>query len=201
MQIKQPGMFSRGKITLGPSPHITPESLAHELGQAWAPRGFNIYKSSLFGVDVVLKKSGWTGIALKIKQTPTGATEIIYNPFMPSALVRIMAMGLIPVLIVNSSSWQPLLRTFEQYLQASPFFNAGQLGGGQQAMLPQAVAHYPQGQAQQHQQHQQHQQQHQQPQQQAQGAPPQYPCASCGTTLQWVAEHQRWFCGRCQQYR
>ena len=192
MQIKPPGMFSRGKIALGlPAQHITPDSLVAELGRAWAPQGFTVYKSALIGLDVVLKKSGWTGVGIKIKQN-NGMTELAYNAFAPSAMVRVMAMGLIPILIVNSTSWKPLLRSFEQYVQSSPYFNAGQLGGGQQAMLPQATAHYPHGM----------QQQQQQPQMQMQqAAPPQYPCQACGTQLQWVAEHQRWFCGNCQQYR
>lgn len=184
MQVKPPGMFSRGKINLGmPAPHITPDSLLQELQRAWAPSGFQVYKSALIGLDVALKKSGWTGIAIKIKQT-NGVTELAYNAFAPSAMVRAMALGLIPILILNANSWKPLLRQFEQYVQGSPFFNPNQLGGAQ-AQLPQAVAHYPHG--------QQQQQQQQQPQQ--------YPCAQCGTNLQWVAEHQRWYCGRCQQYR
>lgn len=190
MQIKPPGLFSRGKISMGFSAHhITTDSLVAELGRAWAPQGFTVYKSALIGLDVVLKKSGWTGVGIKIKQT-NGMTELAYNAFAPSAMVRVMAMGLIPILIVNSTSWKPLLRSFEQYVQSSPYFNAGQLGGGQQAMLPQAVAHYPHGVPQ------------PQPMQvQQQAAPQQYPCQTCGTQLQWVAEHQRWYCGRCQQYR
>lgn len=142
MQIKPPGLFSRGKMVLGfPAPHITPDALAFELQRAWAPSGFQVYKSALVGVDVVLKKSGWTGIAFKVKQN-NGMTEIAYNAFAPSAMVRVMAMGLIPILIVNSTSWKPLLRSFEQYAQSSPFFN-GQLDGGYQAQLPQATAHFP----------------------------------------------------------
>ncbi len=210
MQIKPPGLFSRGKIILGqPAPHITPDTLLQELTQAWAPRGFQVYKSALIGLDVAIKKSGWTGVAIKIKQN-NGMTELAYNAFAPSAFVRLMAMGLIPILIVNSTSWKPLLRTFEQYVQSSPFFHAGQLGGGQ-ALLPQATAHYPHGAPQAHhapqpQYAQQPQQQHygQQPpyaQPQPQQAAQQYPCAQCQTNLQWIAEHQRWYCGTCQQYR
>jgi hypothetical protein len=226
MQIKPPGLLSRGKIILGrPAPHITPDALLQELTQAWAPRGFTVYKSALIGLDVAIKKSGWTGVAIKIKQN-NGMTELAYNAFSPSAFVRMLAMGLIPILIINSTSWKPLLREFEQYLQGSPFFNGGQLAGVQ-AQLPQATAHYPQGAPQQQPYGQQPQQQAygqqpqqqaygqqpQQPQQQAYGqqpqqpqqpqqqAPQQYPCAQCQTTLVWVAEHQRWYCGSCQQYR
>ena len=218
MQIKQPGLFSRGRIILGrPAPHVTPDSLLTELTQVWKPRGFTVYKSALVGVDVALKKSGWTGVAIKIKQRD-GMTELVYNAFSPSVMVRMIAMGLIPILIINANSWKPLLRTFEQYVEGSPFFTTGQLSGGQ-AQLPQATAHYPHGAPQQQQQPHAQQQQQQQPYaqqqqpyaqpqqayghqpQQQQQAPQQYPCGQCQSILQWVAEHQRWYCGTCQQYR
>jgi hypothetical protein len=195
MKITPPGLFSRGKISVGPAPHITPDSLLHELTNAWGPQGFTLYKSGLIGVDVVLKKSGWTGIAFKIKQNQ-GNVDIAYNAFAPSAFVRLMAMGLIPILIVNANSWKPLLRRFEQYVQGSNYFGgAAQLAGGQQAQLPagQPVA-YGQQQA-----YGQPQQYAQQPPQQQQ-APAQYPCAQCRNILQWVGEHQRWYCGTCRQY-
>lgn len=211
MKITPPGLFSRGKINLGPAPHITPDSLLHELTTSWAGQGFTVYKSALVGVDVVLKKSGWTGIALKIKPN-AGNVDVVYNAFMPSAFVRIMAMGLIPVLIVNANSWKPLLRRFEDYVKNSPYFGGmvPQLPGGQQPQLP--AGGQQQGYAQPHQQQyvQPPQQQYAPPQQQ-QYAPPQqqhyappqqqqYPCAQCRNPLQWVAEYQRWYCGTCQQY-
>tara|TARA_R110002096_G_scaffold350395_1_gene543424 strand:+ start:432 stop:893 length:462 start_codon:yes stop_codon:yes gene_type:complete len=138
--------------------------------------GFTVYKSALVGLDVAIKKSGWSGIAIKIKQDGSG-TVLAYNAVSPSAMVRLLALGLIPLLILNAKSWMPLLRDFEQYVQGSAFFGGSpQLQQGQQQYQQQAVA--PQ-------------------QQQAQ----QYPCQQCQAPLQWVAEHQRWYCGGCQQYK
>jgi hypothetical protein len=212
MKITPPGLFSRGKISLGPAPHITPDSLLQELTNTWAPQGFTTYKSALVGVDVVLKKSGWTGVALKIKPN-NGNIDIAYNAFAPSAFVRVMAMGLIPILIVNANSWKPLLRRFEQYVQGSNYFGgSAQLAGGQAQLPAGQPAGYPQQQQQQQgygqpqqayggqpQQQYAQQPQQQQPQQQAQQQA-QYPCQQCRNILQWVAEHQRWYCGTCRQY-
>jgi hypothetical protein len=191
-------MFSRGKISLGPASHITPDSLLQELTASWAPQGFKVYKSALLGVDVIIKKSAWTGVAIKIKPN-AGNVDIAYNAFSPSAGVRMLMLGLIPVLIINANAWKPLLRRFEQYVQGSNYFGgSAQLGGGQQQQL---AAGQPQQYAQQQQAYGQQaygqQQYQQQPQQQAQQ---QYPCATCRNPLQWVAEHQRWYCGSCQQY-
>ena len=146
MQIKEPGMFSRGKITLPPSPHITPDALIQDLTAHWGQQGFEVYSTALIGADVILKKSGWTGVAIKIKQGPTG-TEILYNAFSPSVFVRLLAMGLIPILIVNATSWKPLLKEFRVYVESSPFFG-GQMAAGAQPMgqLPPGQAGMPMGQ-------------------------------------------------------
>jgi hypothetical protein len=123
---------------------------------------------------------------------------------MPSAGARMLMLGLIPILIINANAWKPLLRRFEQYVQGSAYFGGSQLPGGQQAQLPAgqpAASAQPQGYGQQPQAYGQPQPGYaQQPQQQAQQAPAQYPCATCRNPLQWVAEHQRWYCGTCRQY-
>ena len=195
MKISPPGMFSRGKISLGPAAHITPDSLLQELTASWAPQGFKVYKSALLGVDVILKKSAWTGVAIKIKPN-NGTVDIAYNAFSPSAGVRMLMLGLIPVLIINANAWKPLLRKFEQYVQGSSFFGgSAQLAGGQQAQLPAGQQQY----AQQPQAYGQQQQYAQQPQQQ-QSQQAQYPCQTCRNILQWIPEHQRWYCGTCRQY-
>src|SRR5438309_600659 len=118
MQIKQPGLFSRGKIILnGPSPHVTPDAVLQELTQSWGPRGFTVYKSALPLIDVTLKQSAWTGIGLKIKHSPTEST-IVYGPFSPSLFARMVGGPL----ILWFTSWGKLLREFEGYVQGSALF-------------------------------------------------------------------------------
>ena len=129
MQINDPGYFSRGSCVLPYSPHITPDTLLQELQQAWGPRGYEVYKTALIGADLVLKKSAWTGIAIKITHNPQ-ATTLKFNAFSPSVFVRLMAMGLIPVLIVYFNSWKPMLGEFRAYMEQSAFLR-GQMGGGQ----------------------------------------------------------------------
>jgi hypothetical protein len=127
MQIKEAGFWSRGTITLPPSPHITPDTLVQELQQSWGPRGFEVYKSALIGIDLVLKKSAATGLGIKIIHSPQ-STIIRFNPFAPSVFVRLISMGLIPILIIYYNSWKPLIGEFCAYVPQSPFFH-GQMGG------------------------------------------------------------------------
>ena len=128
-QIRDPGFFSRGKILMSPSPHVTPDTLLQEMQQYWAQQGCEVYKTALIGADLILKRSGWTGVAIKIKQGAT-QTEIIFNAFSPSVLVRLFAMGLLPILILQGGAWKRMIADFKTYAQASPLLN-GQMQGAQ----------------------------------------------------------------------
>jgi hypothetical protein len=180
MEIKDAGFWTRGTATMPPSPHITPETLIQDLQQFFGPRGFEVYKTALLGADVVLKKSGWTGIAIKIQQSAQGTT-LRFNPFAPSVFVRLLAMGLIPLLIAYYNSWQPLLREFRGYLEQSPLLR-GQLPGYGAPQLYGAPPQQQQGYGAPPQQQQQGY--GAPPQQQGYGAPPQQPQQGYGAPPQ-----------------
>ncbi len=145
MQIKDPGLFSRGKITLAPSAHVTPDALMAELQQVWGTQGFEVYRTALLGADLVLKRSAWTGISLKIKHGPQ-STDILFNAFAPSVWVRLFSMGVIPVLILYFKSWTPLLREFAVWAPTSPLLT-GQMGAGARPAGQMGQGHQQQGQA------------------------------------------------------
>jgi hypothetical protein len=147
-QIKDPGFFSRGKILMSPSPHVTPDTMLQEMQQYWAQQGCQVYKTALIGADLILKRSGWTGVAIKIKQGPT-QTEIIFNAFSPSVLVRLFAMGLIPILILQGGAWKRMIADFKTYAQASPLLNGQMQGAAAWGQMPGQGA-YPQMGAPQH---------------------------------------------------
>jgi hypothetical protein len=142
MQIKDPGWFSRGKIMLPPSPQVSPDSLLQDLQQAFGPQGCEVYKTALIGADLVLKRSGWTGVAIKIKHGPAGS-EIIFGPFSPSILVRLFAMGLIPILILQGGAWKRMIADFKSYAMSSRLLG-GQLQGQAQPQLGPGPGYGPQ---------------------------------------------------------
>jgi hypothetical protein len=118
MQISKPGFFSRGKLILAPSPDLTVDMVHQELSQGYAQGKYEVYKTALLGADLVIKQSGWTGLAIKIKHTSDGTT-ILFNPFAPSVLVRLLAMGLIPILILYFTSWKDMVNEFVAWAQGS----------------------------------------------------------------------------------
>jgi hypothetical protein len=115
------GFWSRSKRILPKRPELTPDAAMKAIEQGFAAGKYKVYATKLVGADLVIKKSGWTGIAIKIKHTDQN-TQVIYNPFSPSAGVRMLQMGLIPLLIVYNKSWKPLIKEFQEYLDKTPMF-------------------------------------------------------------------------------
>lgn len=83
--------------------------------------GYVVYATALIGADLVIKKSDWTGMAVKVKSTDNG-TEILFNPFAPSMLVRLLFMGLIPLLVLMFGAWKTFGQEFISWVeQEQPF--------------------------------------------------------------------------------
>jgi hypothetical protein len=114
-------MWSRAKRVMPRRPDLTPETLLPVLQQGFAAGRYQVYPTKLLGADLVIKKSAWTGIALKIKHTDQN-TVLRYGPFSPSAGVRMLMMGLIPLLIIYGKSWKPMMTEFREFLDRTPQF-------------------------------------------------------------------------------
>jgi hypothetical protein len=80
---------------------------------------YEVYASGLIGIDFAVKKSGWTGCGVRVKPKG-GQTTIVYNAFAPSALVRVLAMGLIPILILWLTSWKAMTAEVKGFLESAP---------------------------------------------------------------------------------
>jgi hypothetical protein len=119
-EVKGGSFFAAASATLPASTGVTVEALQAELERQFAGK-YQIYRSALPGVDLIAKKSAWTGIAIRLKQRPDG-TVLRMNPFSPSAAVRLLALGLIPILILWARSWKPMLEEFKEWVRTAPLF-------------------------------------------------------------------------------
>jgi hypothetical protein len=115
------GFWSRSKRQLPKRPELTPEAALKAIEQGYAAGKYTVYPTKLLGADLIIKKSGWTGIAVKIKQADD-KTTVMYNPMSPSAGVRMLGMGLIPLLIVYHKSWKHMVKEFQEFLDRTPLF-------------------------------------------------------------------------------
>jgi hypothetical protein len=109
------------KLTLKHNPQLDIEGLLQILQNKFGGE-YEVYKTGLIGSDVVIKKSAWTGIALKLIQK-ADRTMIRFNAFAPSVFVRILQLGLLPILILYLISWGPMQKEIKGYLESAPELN------------------------------------------------------------------------------
>jgi hypothetical protein len=107
-------------LSLNQRPDLTIEKTLQILETAFGSK-YKVYATKLLGADIVVKKSGWTGVAFKIVQKE-GKTNIKYWAMSPSAFVRMLGLGLIPLLILYYSSWKKMQNEIKSFLEASQDF-------------------------------------------------------------------------------
>ena len=109
------------KLQVKFNPALTAENLMAIFQKQFQGK-YEITKNAmLFGVDFAVKKSGWTGIAVKLIQKKD-STFIRFNPFMPSPLARLLGYGLITIIILYATSWGKLQKEITEFIQNSPDF-------------------------------------------------------------------------------
>lgn len=116
MEFQGGGLFRRVKVDLGRRPDLTVESLLKQLKRDFG-KEFDVYLTKLLGADIIMKKSAWTGLAIKLKKDEQGNASLGFNPLMPSAGARLLAAGVIPLLILWGRSWKPLIERFKDYIR------------------------------------------------------------------------------------
>lgn len=66
------------------------------------------------GGDFAVKKSGWAGVAIRLKQEQD-ATTFVYAGFMPSAFLRAALLALIGYPVLRPK-WQEMEKEVESFI-------------------------------------------------------------------------------------
>ena len=101
--------------------HHNPELLKEkvmEMFQNHFSGKYEVYKSNLIGADFVVKKSGWTGVSVRLVQKKD-KTMLVYAAFAPSAAVRILLMGLIPMLVCYATVWKDIQKEVKEFIESN----------------------------------------------------------------------------------
>jgi len=106
------------KIEVRHRPDLDVQDLLGLLQDYFSPR-YEVYETALIGADIVLRKSAWSGLSIKLIQK-ADKTLIRFGGMSPSVWVRMLQMGLIPLLILYLTSWKQLQQELESYLTTAP---------------------------------------------------------------------------------
>lgn len=102
------------KVTIGHHPELTPEAAMGVFRKHFAEK-YEVYKA-LIGKNFIVKKSGWTGFGVALKQQKD-STSFRFSWSPPSTFVWFLCAGLIPLLIV----WvflRPTLKAMEDEIKS-----------------------------------------------------------------------------------
>lgn len=114
--IRPPTLFGPGRIQL---PYRL--SVEEVLEILLEKGGYTVFAPALVGVDLVIKKTHWTGLKLTVTPFESGTT-LIFNPFAPTTLTRMLCKSLLPVLVLPSGAWKAFGQEFVSWLeQERPF--------------------------------------------------------------------------------
>lgn len=111
------------KMIVKYDPTLTPDKALAIFSKHFGQK-YELYSTKLIGADFVLKKSGWSGISFKIRQK-TGQTIIQFGCFSPSAFVRLLQLGIIPLIILHFVSWKKLEQEVRDFILRAPEFKTG----------------------------------------------------------------------------
>lgn len=108
------------KLTIGHHPELTPESVLEIFRNRFGQQ-YEVYRTKLLGADFVIKKSGWTGVSVKLIQK-ADRTMLRFGGFAPSFTVRLLFMGAIPALICYFVTWKKLQNEVREFIETAPEF-------------------------------------------------------------------------------
>jgi hypothetical protein len=107
------------KIIIKSDPSLTKEKV-FELFKNHFRAKYEVYETKLFGADFVIKKSGSTGVSVRLVKK-SDKTYLRFGAFAPSAAMRFLLYGLIFYLFVMKS-WKKMTAEVREYIESEPAF-------------------------------------------------------------------------------
>lgn len=103
------------KVVLPHMPELTAAALQEMFAKHFEGT-YEVYKTMLLGADFVIKKSSWSGVSVKLIQKKN-KTIIRFGGMSPAAWARILANGLIPLLILYFTTWKTMQKEVEAFIK------------------------------------------------------------------------------------
>ncbi len=106
-------------LSLKQDPSLTYEKLETLLSPFFVDKGYEVNYTKSLGGYINVKKSGWTGVVVKLKQKKD-STQLKINGYAPSIAVRLLLYGLITILILLPH-WRSLENEVKEFVLSQQF--------------------------------------------------------------------------------
>ena len=81
---------------------------------------YEVFRSSMARGDLIVKKSGWTGVTVELKQEQ-GTTTFVFMATMPSIVLNMLLGSLLPSLLLRRS-WKAMEMEIREVIETAPEF-------------------------------------------------------------------------------
>ncbi|MCX7024649.1 MAG: hypothetical protein NT080_08515 [Spirochaetes bacterium] len=100
---------------------MTKERVKQLFTAAFSSKYEIVDKAMIIMTDFAIKKSGWTGIAIRYVAKPDAQKAFLeYNAFVPSVGLRFLANGLLPIIILGLTSWKTMTAEVKEFIESNP---------------------------------------------------------------------------------
>ena len=104
--------------TVGHHPELTAEQAMDVFSRHFTD--YEVYKTMFLNRDFLVKKSGWTGVGVRLKQE-SNYTTFIFTPLIPNFLLQMLGGGVIAYLVLRSN-WKALEDEVASFIEKAPQF-------------------------------------------------------------------------------
>ena len=110
-------------IMIGYLPELTMERAMYLFGQRFAGT-YDVRTTKVLKRDFVVRKSGWAGVGVRLKQEP-GRTTFVFTGMMPNLLLQRIFGGLATYLFLRST-WREMEAEVADFIATCPEFQPRQ---------------------------------------------------------------------------
>jgi hypothetical protein len=105
-------------ITIGHRPDLTKEQVQQIFAQRF--EDCEIIGSNAINRDFIIKKNGWTGVGVRLKQE-RNSTTLVFTAIMPNVLLQTLFGGLFAYVLLRKS-WKEMELQVAGFIRLEPEF-------------------------------------------------------------------------------
>ena len=106
-------------ISIGSKPDLTKDQTREIFARHFEGK-YEIVRSNAMKRDFIVKKSGWAGVGVRLKQEKTG-TSFVFTGLIPNVALQVLFGGLVAYLFLRPS-WKALEAEIAQFIETAPEF-------------------------------------------------------------------------------
>ncbi len=106
-------------ISIGQQPGLTKERAREIFAERFA--SYEIVRSNAINRDFIVKKNGWTGVGVRLKQDKNGDCTFVFSGIMPNVLLQTLFGGLLAFFLLRKG-WKDMELEIAGFIRLEPEF-------------------------------------------------------------------------------